>query len=50
MEENRQKAAPALLKAALAYAGRGVPVFPPAGRAPNVFSISAVERIRSLTN
>jgi hypothetical protein len=28
MEESRQVAAPALLKAALAYAGRGVPVFP----------------------
>src|SRR5215203_4092623 len=28
MEEGRQVSAPALLKAALAYAGRGVPVFP----------------------
>jgi len=28
MEEGRQVAAPALRKAALAYAGRGVPVFP----------------------
>src|SRR5215210_9347017 len=28
MEEGRQLSAPALLKAALAYAGRGVPVFP----------------------